>query len=124
MAAVKRRDTAPEMAVRSLVRKNGYRFRLHGRRLPGTPDLVFPRLKKVIFVHGCFWHGHKRCLRGRRPASRKAFWNKKLDTNIIRDKRDIMRLKRDDWRVLVIWECELKRMDRLSKRLSTFLAKK
>lgn len=124
MAAVKGGDTNPELAVCSLVRRIGYRFQSHGKELPGTPDIVLPRLKKVIFVHGCFWHGHKRCSRGRRPSSNKPFWNKKLDLNTKRDKRNLTMLKKNGWTSLVVWGCELRRPDRLYKKLTVFLKKK
>jgi len=87
MSRVKGRDTKPEILVRSFIFRMGFRFRLHRRDLPGTPDIVLPRHGKVIFVHGCFWHGHKRCPRSKRPTTNENFWNKKLDGNIKRDKR-------------------------------------
>jgi len=123
MAAVKGGDTKPELEIRSLVHRSGYRFRLHGKGLPGKPDIVLPRLKKVIFVHGCFWHGHKKCLRGQRPSSNKSFWNRKLDLNIERDKRNLLKLQKSGWTPLVVWGCELKKSDRLYKKLAEFLKK-
>jgi DNA mismatch endonuclease (patch repair protein) len=122
MRAVKGRDTAPERAVRGMVHRMGYRFRLHRKDLPGKPDLVFPRLRKVVFVHGCFWHGHK-CPRGNRaPKANAAYWREKIGRNGVRDAKNIVALKAGGWRAAVIWECELKRPERVAKRLATFLA--
>jgi DNA mismatch endonuclease (patch repair protein) len=121
MALVRGRDTAPERIVRSLVHKLGFRFRLHVRSIPGTPDIVLPRHRKVIFVHGCFWHGHKRCLRSKRPATRQKFWNRKLDRNIERDERIRKALRRDGWKVLTVWECETRQSETLVKKLERFL---
>ena len=122
MAAVKSRDTAPEMVVRRLVHKMGFRYRLHVRALPGAPDLVFPRSGKVIFVSGCFWHMHS-CGRCRIPSSRRAYWIKKLERNAARDKTVRRKLRRDDWQVMVIWECQTARakLDRLRDRVGRFL---
>jgi DNA mismatch endonuclease, patch repair protein len=105
MARILAKDTQPELCVRRLVYALGYRYRLHVRTLPGTPDLVFRSRKKVIFVHGCFWHRHPGC--GRLPKSRKRFWVNKLESNRRRDLANIRRLQRSGWQVLVIWECEL-----------------
>lgn len=121
MSRIRGRDTKPEMLVRSVVHRMGFRFRLHCRELPGKPDIVLPRHKKVIFVHGCFWHGHKQCLRSRRPTTNTEFWNKKLDANIARDKRVRMNLRRLGWKVLVVWECETSDPDRLFAKLERFL---
>lgn len=104
------------MRVRSLLHRLGYRFRLHRKDLPGNPDIVLPRHRTVVFVHGCFWHGHD-CPRGKRPASNVAFWNPKLDRNIERDCRVVQLLETDGWRVLIIWECEIADMDCLRARL-------
>jgi DNA mismatch endonuclease (patch repair protein) len=106
MGAVRGRDTAPERAVRSALFAAGHRFRLHDRRLPGTPDIVLPRYKTIIFVHGCFWHGHE-CSRGRRPTSNRAFWDAKLDRNRIRDRSHYVALQADGWRIVTLWECNL-----------------
>jgi DNA mismatch endonuclease (patch repair protein) len=99
----------------------GYRFRVHRRDLPGNPDIVLPRYRKVIFVHGCFWHGHKGCRRATRPATNETFWNSKLDSNIERDKRFKKELRRLGWKVLVVWECETHKPEKLISKLSTFL---
>lgn len=106
MRAVKSSDTAPEMIVRRLVHRLGCRFRLHRRDLPGTPDLVLPRRRKVIFVNGCFWHGHD-CARGARlPKTNADYWQAKIGRNISRDFRNLAALESAGWRVLTIWECE------------------
>ena len=105
MAAVGRKDTAPEMVVRRLTRVMGYRYRLHVKDLPGSPDLVFSRLKKVIFVHGCFWHCHD-CRYGQvKPATNAEFWAKKRTQTQERDRRQQQALIDDGWQVLVVWEC-------------------
>ena len=121
MSRVRGKDTAPEMLVRRLVHRMGYRYRLHRRDLPGTPDLVFSSRRKVIFVHGCFWHQHD-CRRGKRPSSNVKFWNTKLDENLRRDKANILALQKDDWSILIVWECETKELEPLSRRIEAFLA--
>src|SRR5437016_4643637 len=103
MAAVKSRDTTPEMLVRRLVHALGFRFRLHVRSLPGTPDLVLPRHRKIIIVNGCFWHLHN-CPRCRIPSSQRAYWVLKLERNAARDRRTLRKLRRAGWKVLVVWE--------------------
>jgi len=123
MARVHSEDTEPEMVVRRLVHLMGFRFRLHRRDLPGTPDLVFPRLRKVIFVHGCFWHQH-RCKRGNRtPSTRRNYWVPKLHRNVARDRMVRARLRRLGWDTLVVWECQTKppKRDALQERLDRFL---
>jgi DNA mismatch endonuclease (patch repair protein) len=121
MSRVKGRDTKPEILVRSFVHRMGYRFRIHGRDLPGNPDIVLPRHRKVIFVHGCFWHGHNRCPRSKRPTTNKSFWNKKLDGNIKRDRRFRRALLLKGWRILVVWQCETREPDRVLRKLERFL---
>ncbi len=121
MRAVKSGDTAPEMAVRSLAHGLGYRFRLRRKDLPGKPDLVFPRLARVVFVHGCFWHGHD-CARGaREPKANAEYWRAKIGRNRLRDEANLERLAELGWRALVIWECELKDSARVRRRLARFL---
>lgn len=119
MAAVKSQDTTAELVVRRLVHSLGYRFRLHDRSLPGSPDLVFKRLRKVIFVHGCFWHKHS-CGRCRIPTTRRAYWLAKIEGNAARDRRSRRALKKIGWASLVVWECEIKRAA-LAARLVRFL---
>lgn len=119
MRAVKSRDTKPEMFVRRLLHRIGYRYRLHRPDLPGKPDLVFPSRRKVIFVHGCFWHGHD-CTRGARvPASNTDYWVAKIGRNVERDRRTLTQLAEAGWAALVLWECELD--DGLTRRLRKFL---
>lgn len=108
MARIRGKDTVPEMKVRRMTHRMGYRFRLHCRSLPGSPDLVFPGLKKIIFVHGCYWHGHK-CKYGKLPKSNVAFWTNKIVTNKARDKRNIAALRRAGWKVFVVWQCETRK---------------
>ena len=106
MASIRATDTRPEVAVRRLAHRLGYRFRLHRRDLPGKPDLVLPKHHAVVFVHGCFWHQHK-CLGGRLPASNQAYWGPKLARNVERDANARRALREMGWRVLTIWECQL-----------------
>ena len=121
MSQIKGKDTRPEMLVRRLIHRGGYRYRLHSRHLSGRPDLVFPSRRKVIFVHGCFWHRH-RCRKGRSlPSTRKAFWRKKLEGNKIRDQSNRRALRRQGWDVLVVWECQTKDLERLVEKLVSFL---
>ena len=121
MQAVKSKDTAPELTVRRLAHGMGYRFRLHRKDLPGKPDLVFPRLHRALFVHGCFWHGHD-CARGARvPVRNRVYWTKKVARNQERDKTAQASLRTLGWRVLVLWECELKDSRRVGSRVKNFL---
>ena len=108
MAAIKSNDTKPEMLVRRYLHAAGFRYGLHNRKLPGSPDIVLCRLKTVIFVNGCFWHGHEGCRYYRRPKSNVDFWRTKIERNRTRDARDIEALRERGWRVIVVWECELK----------------
>lgn len=123
MAAIRSKDTKPEILVRKWVHAMGYRYRLHGKSLPGKPDLVFRPRRKVIFVHGCFWHGCERkgCSDARRPKSNKTYWIPKIDGNRARDKRNIRALKKDGWHILVVWDCETRNETRLIKKLERFL---
>lgn len=121
MSRVKGRDTKPEILVRSLVHRMGFRFRIHRGDLPGKPDMVLPRHGKIIFVHGCFWHGHKGCPRSKRPTTNMDFWNKKLDMNIKRDKVFQGKLRSRGWKVLVIWQCETQRPEKLLRKFERFL---
>jgi DNA mismatch endonuclease (patch repair protein) len=123
MSRVRSRDTKPEMLVRRLVHKMGYRYRLHARKLPGNPDLVFPSLRKIIFIHGCFWHRHGSCKNTRWPKSRLAFWKPKLEENRQRDAANHRRLRRMGWRVMTVWECKLAQTEAVSRRVKRFLEK-
>lgn len=121
MRAVRSRNTTPEMIVRRLLHRMGYRYRLHDAALPGTPDIVFSSRRSVIFVHGCFWHGHH-CSRGDRlPRTNVAYWQKKIARNVDRYATQVNILQNDGWRVLTVWECELKDRDVLADRLTRFL---
>lgn len=117
MRAVGRKDTGPELIVRRLLHALGYRFRLHKKELPGSPDIVLPRHRMAIFVHGCFWHRHKRCRKATTPKTRVEFWQRKFDRNMERDAANIICLQANGWRVLVIWECEIKDTKKLKVRL-------
>jgi DNA mismatch endonuclease (patch repair protein) len=118
MARVRGKDTGPELRVRKTAHALGLRFRLHRKDLKGCPDLVFPKHRVAIFVHGCFWHQHAGCKRATMPASRHDFWKTKLTRNVIRDRECISRLQSEGWRVEVIWECEAKKADWLTKRMA------
>ena len=107
MSRIRGRDTQPERAVRSWLHKRGFRFRLQRRDLPGRPDIVLPRYRAVIFVHGCFWHLHDACPAGRIPRSNTSFWEKKLTGNRLRDQRNVRALEAMGWNPIVIWECEI-----------------
>ena len=121
MALVRSKNTKPEMVVRRLVHRLGYRYRLHRRDLPGTPDMAFPSRHAVIFISGCFWHRHK-CPNGRRlPKSRKKWWREKLERNRKRDQAQQRKLYRMGWRVMVVWECQLKKLDIVERRIKRFL---
>jgi DNA mismatch endonuclease (patch repair protein) len=122
MRAVQGRDTAPEFIVRRLAHSMGYRYRLHRKDLPGKPDMAFPGRRKVIFIHGCFWHGHV-CARGSRvPKNNRDYWIKKIESNQTRDRKSLDELSRSGWQTLVLWECELRDQKRLRRRLHNFLA--
>lgn len=124
MRAVKSSDTTPELLVRRVVHRMGYRFRLHRNDLPGKPDLVFPGKRRVIFVHGCFWHGHS-CARGARvPKKNRDYWRKKIERNCGRDGRTIAALKNLGWKATVLWECQLRHEKNLQKRLQNFLGRR
>ena len=121
MSRIGSKDTTPEIRVRSLLHGLGYRYRLHYKRLPGKPDVAFPARKKVIFVHGCFWHGHKNCSKGRLPKSNLPVWEAKIRRNRERDNETMKALRRLGWKPLTIWQCELKNNDRLLKKVGRFL---
>jgi len=118
MAAIKSRNTAPELFIRSMLHKRGFRFRLHVKELPGKPDIVLPKYHAVIFINGCFWHGHSNCRLYKLPSTRVEFWQKKINKNQSNDAKSIELLLNSDWRVCVIWECKI----RASRRDLTQLA--
>lgn len=121
MSKIKAKNTQPEITIRSLIHRMGFRFRLNQDDLPGKPDIVLPKHRKIIFVHGCFWHGHKNCPRAKRPESNSAFWTKKIDSNIKRDIENIKLLRKQGWDILVIWQCEIKNEIAIQDRLMKFL---
>lgn len=121
MAKVKPKNTQPEIVVRRVAHRMGFRFRLHKKDLPGSPDLVFPSLRKVIFVHGCFWHRHRNCRLATTPKSNNEFWEAKFEANTSRDRRNQRQLIKAGWDVLTIWQCESKDEARLVEILSRFL---
>ena len=121
MRRIKSKGMRPEIAVRRLVHAKGYRFRLHCATLPGKPDIVLPRWRKIIEVRGCFWHQHGRCIDSHIPKSGRAYWVPKLRRNRERDKHNLRRLRALGWRVLVVWECEVTHPTRLSRKLDRFL---
>ena len=123
MSLIGGKDTKPEKSVRRLVHGLGYRYRLHDEKLPGKPDLVFRSRKKIIFIHGCFWHRHPsgRCALARLPKSRRSFWIAKLNANRRRDLRTQAQLRRMGWRILIVWECEIVDLHRVEGRVKDFL---
>jgi DNA mismatch endonuclease (patch repair protein) len=123
MALIRSKDTKPEMRVRSLIHGLGYRYRLHDKTLPGTPDLVFPSKRRIIMIHGCFWHRHgsKSCRLARLPKSRLEFWESKLEQNRKRDLRTTQKLVSMGWSVLTLWECQLTDLQKLADRITSFL---
>jgi len=126
MAAIRGKNTRPEITVRRILHGLGYRFRLHSAALPGKPDIVLPKHKCVVFVNGCFWHQHSQavCPLSRRPKSRLEYWGPKLERNRKRDTENQRKLRRIGWRVLVIWECQIARPESVILRLNNFLGKK
>jgi len=122
MAAIHGKDTAPELAVRRILHAMGLRFRLHRKDLPGRPDIVLPRHRTVVFVHGCFWHRHEGCRYTTTPKTRLEFWQAKFDANVARDHRNRIALEEMGWRGLVVWECELRDAEALRDRLKAAFA--
>lgn len=124
MSGISGKNTKPEVTVRKVLHKMGFRYRLHVASLPGCPDIVLPKYKKIIFVNGCFWHGHSGCKRSARPHTNADFWNKKIEGNISRDKKIEEELERLGWSVLIIWQCQIKDRDILQKIIFDFLKRK
>ena len=122
MSAIKSKNTKPEIKVRKVLHSMGYRFRLHSKNLPGSPDIVLPKFKTVIFVHGCFWHRHENCKYASIPKTRQEFWNKKFEENIKRDSEMQDKIKNLDWRSVVIWECETKNIENLREKIIDVLS--
>jgi DNA mismatch endonuclease (patch repair protein) len=121
MARVRQKKSAPELAVRSVLRELGITYRSHARRLPGTPDIYIPSRSRAIFVHGCFWHRHKGCIKASTPKTRRSFWTKKFNENVARDARNIVALRKLGWKVTIVWECQCKDVRRLANRLRALL---
>jgi len=121
MSAIKSKNTKPEIAVRKLLHSMGYRFRLHRKDLPGSPDIVLPKYKTVIFVHGCFWHRHENCKYASTPKTRKEFWENKFKLNLRRDSEVQEKIKSIGWQSVVIWECEINNKFVLKDILKKFL---
>lgn len=121
MSRISGGNTKPELVVRKLIYSMGFRYRLHVKDLPGKPDIVLPRHKKIIVVNGCFWHGHQDCTRSKRPTTNTEFWNSKIIGNVERDNRNNATLKKMGWQILVVWGCETKKPDLLFEKLKIFL---
>ena len=121
MAAIKGKDTKPEIKVRKLLHSMGYRYRLHRKELPGSPDIVLSKYKAVIFIHGCFWHRHNGCKFATTPKTRQGFWQCKFEKNIERDKKNQIDLEKLKWKYLIIWECELEQIENVKVQLGNFL---
>jgi DNA mismatch endonuclease, patch repair protein len=121
MSRIRSKDTKPEKAVRSLLHGMGYRFRLHRKNLPGKPDIVMPKYRRIIFVHGCYWHRHPGCKFAYSPKSRVKFWTQKFRENVERDKINQQTLRELGWRVTIIWECEVNNLSKLRRRLRALL---
>lgn len=120
MSRIHSKNTTPELAVRKLLHRMGFRFRIHRRDLPGSPDVVLPRHKKIVLVHGCFWHGHT-CQLASKPKSNQGYWSEKILKNKARDERSLLALEAAGWRVLELWECEIRKFDGIETRLRDFL---
>ncbi len=121
MSRVPSRDTKPELIVRRIAHRLGFRYRLHRKDLPGSPDIVFPKHRSVVFVHGCFWHRHPGCKYASNPATRAEYWERKFRDNVARDARNEALLRELGWRVMVIWGCETKDREAVAERLSSYL---
>ena len=121
MSRIRGRDTKPELQVRSILHRMGYRFTLDNRDMPGSPDIVLPRYDVAIFVHGCFWHRHAGCRYASTPKTRRSFWIAKFEANTARDRRVTAALRRDGWRVWTVWECQLRAPEKVASRLQRML---
>ncbi|MHA3062870.1 very short patch repair endonuclease [Acinetobacter sp. ANC 4641] len=125
MAGIKSRNTKPELLIRSILHHRGFRFRLHVKDLPGKPDIVLPKYHTVIFIHGCFWHGHENCRLFKLPGTRSEFWQKKIETNRKNDSRSVGSLREKDWKVCVVWECRIRKekkdLSQLADIISSFI---
>jgi DNA mismatch endonuclease (patch repair protein) len=123
MATVKNKNTKPEIQVRKVLFERGFRYRINDKRLPGSPDIVLPKYHTVVFVHGCYWHGHKSCTKAIKPSTNKDFWNTKIEKNRTRDKKAQKALKKNGWKVIIIWECQLRNQELLKQTLTKVINK-
>ena len=123
MSQIKSKDTKPEILVRKFLFSKGFRYKLHDKKLPGKPDIVLPKYKTVIFIHGCFWHGHKGCKYAKLPATRKKFWKDKISGNMEHDQHNKRLLRRKGWKIYTIWQCTLRKNNTLSRLVNKILVK-
>lgn len=121
MTSVSGKDTKPEILVRRRLFSEGFRYRKNDKRYPGKPDIVIPKYKTIIFIHGCFWHGHKNCKHSVLPTSNVTYWKEKIEKNFNRDKRNIAKLKQEGWNVIVVWGCEIETINKQEKRLNKLI---
>lgn len=121
MSKISGKDTSPEVSVRKYLFSKGFRYRKNVKQLPGKPDIVLPKYKTVLFIHGCFWHGHASCKKSNLPVTNAEFWKNKIDANIERDKSNIDKLRKEGWKVLIIWQCEIKNQILLTKRVNKII---
>ncbi|MCL2742231.1 MAG: DNA mismatch endonuclease Vsr [Planctomycetaceae bacterium] len=124
MSRIRSKETAPEIAFRKLIYRAGFRYRLYDKTLPGKPDLVMKKHKIIVFIHGCFWHGHENCRRGNKPKTHKKYWNAKIKGNVARDRKNITTLENSGWRVFAVWECELKDLETVLQKFKEFVGTK
>lgn len=123
MASIRSKNTKPELAVRSALHRMGFRFRLHCSHLPGKPDMVLPKYKAIVWIHGCFWHGHSRCPIAKRPQTNVDYWRPKIDRNIARDRKNRGELKQRGWCNLVVWECETLNEQEFKRKMKSIKAR-
>ena len=123
MAAIGSKNSVSEIAVRKILFSNGFRYRIHDKRLPGKPDIVLKKYKTLIFVHGCFWHRHKNCKRANTPKSNQGYWIPKINRNVQRDREHVRELRKSDWNVIIVWECQAKDKQKLIKKLNREITK-
>jgi DNA mismatch endonuclease (patch repair protein) len=121
MSHIGGKETKPEAMVRKLIFSKGLRYRKNDKSLPGTPDIVLPKYRTVVFIHGCFWHGHKGCRKSELPDTRRDFWERKISENMTRDQRNIDELEKSQWRVIVVWQCEINNIKRREKRIESLI---
>jgi len=122
MSRIKCKNTKPELLVRSILHRNGFRFRLHNRKLPGSPDIILKKYKTVIFINGCFWHNHS-CMKGRKPSTNSEYWQNKLEANKKRDEKNYLDLKNEHWNVIIIWTCQLSSKKKIAETMHEVMNK-